>query len=79
MKTQFKLTRKTCPLCGSMERYPAARPRRWRPLVFMRGYSCRVCHSQYIVLFGLFSHLVERGFTPFNLPASKDDSSGYFE
>jgi transposase-like protein len=59
---QFMLTRKACPHCGGTERYPAAAARNWRPMIFMRSYSCRSCHSQYIVLFGLFSRLVERGF-----------------
>jgi hypothetical protein len=43
----------------------------------MRGYSCRICHSQYIVLFGLFSRLVERGFKPSKTPVSKNEAAMY--
>jgi hypothetical protein len=45
----------------------------------MRSYSCRVCHSQYIRLFGLFSVLVERGFKPFYIPPSEGESAIHSE
>ncbi len=75
MNRRFKMTTKSCPLCGRNERCRAALSRGWKLLFFVRSYSCRVCHSQYAVLFGLFSLLVERGFKPFYIPASKGDAA----
>jgi hypothetical protein len=51
-----------CPHCGGRERYSSVLSRHWRPVVFMRGYSCRNCHSQYMVFSGCISFLTERGF-----------------
>jgi len=79
MKMKLKITVRACPLCGGVERCSAARSRRWRPLVFVRSYSCLNCHSQYIVLFGLFSRLIERGFKSFHIPASETDSAIHSE
>ncbi len=74
---RFKMTIKTCPLCGSAERCRTARPRKWKLLLFACSYSCRICHSHYIVLFRRFSLLVERGFKPFYIPESKSESEMY--
>ena len=76
---RFKMTTKTCPLCGSNERCRAALSRKWKLLFFMRSYSCLACNSQYIVLLGLFSLLVERGFKPFYIPASKGEAAYLLE
>jgi hypothetical protein len=76
---QFKMSGKTCPLCGGTERYRTARSRSWRPAVFVRSYSCLTCNSQYIVLFGRFSLLTEKGFTPFYIPSSDGESAIHSE
>ncbi len=70
---RLKMTTKTCPLCGGSERCRATLSRKWKLLLFMSSYSCLACNSQYIVLFGLFSLLVELGFKPFYIPASKGE------
>ena len=76
MSKQLKMTSKmTCPLCGRTERCRMARSRKWKLLFFVRNYSCQVCHSQYVRLFGLFSLLVERGFKPFYIPAFESESA----
>jgi len=77
MNKLFKVTIKTCPFCGGTERYRTARSRKWKLLVFMRSYSCRDCHSQYLCLFDRISLLVERGFTPFYIPESKTETEIY--
>lgn len=77
MENRFKMIFKSCPICGSVARYPMARSRKWRPLVGVRSYACQICHSQYISLFGLVSLLVERGFKPFYISESKDDPAIY--
>jgi predicted RNA-binding Zn-ribbon protein involved in translation (DUF1610 family) len=74
MKMQFEMTMKPCPLCGGTERYRMARSRKWKLLFFVRSYSCRACHSQYVRFFGLFSLLVEQGFKPFYSPNSESGS-----
>jgi len=70
---RFKITTKTCPLCGTNERTRTALCRKWKLLFFVSSYSCLICNSQYIVLPGLFSLLVERGFKSFYIPASKGE------
>jgi hypothetical protein len=69
------MTTKTCPLCGRNERCRTALFRKWKLLFFVSSYSCCLCNSQYIVLLGLFSLLVERGFKPFYIPASKGEAA----
>ena len=76
---RFKMTTKTCPLCGRNERCRATLSRKWKLLLFVRSYSCRACNSQYAVLFGLFYLLVERGFKPFYIPASKGEAAYILE
>jgi hypothetical protein len=73
------MTTKTCPLCGRNERCRAALSRKWKLLFFVRSYSCCLCNSQYIVLPGLFSLLVERGFKSFYIPASKGEAAHLLE
>jgi hypothetical protein len=72
-------TKTTCPLCGRNERCRTALSRKWKLLFFVSSYSCRVCNSQYIVLPGFFSLLVERGFKPFYTPASKGEAAYMLE
>lgn len=66
MNHQIKVAIRTCPLCGRTDRSRMMRARKWKLLFMVRSYSCRNCHSQYMVLFGLFSLLVERGFSRFS-------------
>jgi transposase-like protein len=64
-----KMSMKTCPHCGSTHRHRTELSGNWKVVPFSRGYSCASCNSQYAVLFGRLSLLLERGFRPFYIPA----------
>jgi len=77
MIDRSKISIKTCPHCRGTERHRTGLSGNWKVMPFSQGYSCAVCHSQYIVLFGTVSLLIEQGFIAFYIPASKMDSALY--